>query len=432
MRKLIIALVLLPCFYACKTPVSLFIKKAAHEAYADKLTNAGLQQTALGDRWFNAASGALARPITVELPYKENGYFATERPDANGLRFDAKRGEQLVIELIKTPAYNYLLFADLFSFNNNSPKYILSVDTISNLIRYTVKENSVFILRLQPELLQSGSYTVTIKTGPSLAYPIPSPGAKNQVISFWGAGRDGGVRKHEGIDIGGARGTPLAAVGNGVVSSVTENNLGGKVVFIRSAEGNETWYYAHLDSQIARSGQRVKTGDIIGLMGNTGNAKTTAPHLHFGIYTIGGAVDPLPFINPESKEAKPVAGKLSALGKKMRVSGKSPQFYLSPVLSAPEKATDNLPVSVIAATGNLYKAILPGGETRFINLANVVPLEKPLRRFALKADAALTDAPATGAPVIERLKAGSLVNVLGTYSGFQYVNTDKNSGWISN
>ena len=43
-------------------------------------------------------------------------------------------------------------------------------------------------------------------------------------------------------------------------------------------------------------GNRVRVGDTLGFVGNTGNAKTTPPHLHFGIYTRGGAIDPLPFV----------------------------------------------------------------------------------------------------------------------------------------
>lgn len=55
-------------------------------------------------------------------------------------------------------------------------------------------------------------------------------------------------------------------------------------------------HYAHLDSQLVTSGQRVKRVDAIGLVGNTGNVRITAPHLHFGIYKSGGAVDPRPYI----------------------------------------------------------------------------------------------------------------------------------------
>ena len=61
--------------------------------------------------------------------------------------------------------------------------------------------------------------------------------------------------------------------------------------------GRRTLYYAHLDRREVSPGARVRPGDVVGFVGNTGNARATAPHLHFGIYRPGsGAVDPLPFI----------------------------------------------------------------------------------------------------------------------------------------
>src|SRR5690606_26698236 len=57
---------------------------------------------------------------------------------------------------------------------------------------------------------------------------------------------------------------------------------------------NQSLYYAHLDSHAVQAGQRVRVGDTLGYVGNTGNARTTAPHLHFGIYRRGrGPIDPL-------------------------------------------------------------------------------------------------------------------------------------------
>ncbi len=423
-------LIILSFLISCKTPGTVFSKKTAHEAYGAKLESSGLKTTALGARWFEAGTDALTRTTSISLPYQENGYFSAERPSATGLSFNAKRGEQLVIELSRVPAANYLLFGDLFVIKDGVPKYSESIDTLTNLVRYNVKENTSFILRLQPELLQSGSYKLSIKTGPSLAFPAPSPNIKNKVISYWGAGRDGGERKHEGVDIGGARGTPLLAVGEGVVSSVTENNLGGKVVFIRSLSGNETWYYAHLDSQIATNGQRVKAGDVIGLMGNTGNARTTAPHLHFGIYTFGGAVDPLPYINPVKNEPKPIIAATNMLGKQMRVSNKGAQWFRSPDQTNGEKATSHTPVVITAATGNLYRTTLPNGDSRFISAASLDVIEKRVEQVTVKNEQPLLDAPQALAPVIKTIGAGTGVEVLGNFGGYRYVNAENTKGWI--
>ena len=87
------------------------------------------------------------------------------------------------------------------------------------------------------------------------------------------------------------------AAAPGTVTRVNETNLGGKVVWLRDTLGNSL-YYAHLDSQAVSSGMQVNIGDTLGFVGNTGNARTTPPHLHFGVYRRGeGPVDPWWFLH---------------------------------------------------------------------------------------------------------------------------------------
>ena len=84
------------------------------------------------------------------------------------------------------------------------------------------------------------------------------------------------------------------------MSRTGNRGLGGKQVWLRDGLFGNSLYYAHLDSIIATNGQRVKIGDTLGLVGNTGNARTTPPHLHFGVYSHGsGAINPLPFLKEE-------------------------------------------------------------------------------------------------------------------------------------
>jgi murein DD-endopeptidase MepM/ murein hydrolase activator NlpD len=430
MNRLNTFLLLTIVFYACKTSSGVFAKKTLHEQYADKLNTSGLNETALGTKWFEAASKAINTPAVIKLPYKENGYFATDRPEATGLQFVARRGEQILIELTKLPTSHFLLFADLFQLPAGGPKYIQSIDTLTNTLRLTVKENGNFILRLQPELLKSGSYTIVIRTGPSLAFPIASPAAKNRIISYWGSQRDAGARSHEGVDIGGNFRTPLIAVGNGTVTSVSENNLGGKVVFIRSDETNETWYYAHLDSQIATPGQHVKTGDLVGLMGNTGNARNTVPHLHFGIYTNHGAVDPLPYLEENKKEPRPITAPLSRLGTLVRIGRKPFLQYPTPDTHSGGIKSENMPVFVTGATAEFYKTISPGGEKMFVPAITTLAVEKGIAQLTLKDNTALYDAPAENAPVIKTVNAGGTVDLLGTYNEFKFISAGGDQGWI--
>ena len=130
--------------------------------------------------------------------------------------------------------------------------------------------------------------------------PIPVQGVKaNNLTDTWGASRSSG-RLHEGIDIMAPRGTKVFSATEGLVADLRNNNLGGKVIWIMGPSGS--WhYYAHLDGhkRNLQVGDYVKKGDLIGYVGNTGNARYTSPHLHYGIYLDGkgrSAVNPYPYL----------------------------------------------------------------------------------------------------------------------------------------
>jgi murein DD-endopeptidase MepM/ murein hydrolase activator NlpD len=118
---------------------------------------------------------------------------------------------------------------------------------------------------------------------PSLINPVLGA-TKQSIISFYGDARDNG-RKHEGIDIVAPKGTFVIAPTGGEIVSVSYNSLGGKVIWMKDPRLKRTYYFAHLDSQIVTKGMLVNRGDTLGTVGNTGNARRTRSHLHFGIYT---------------------------------------------------------------------------------------------------------------------------------------------------
>lgn len=107
-------------------------------------------------------------------------------------------------------------------------------------------------------------------------------------------------RPHLGIDLAGPRKTPLFSSHGGVVIYTGRDFRGfGKMILIESGTGWAT-LYAHLDEILVSEGQKVRLGETIGLMGNTG--RSTGPHLHFEIRKDKGPVDPLLYL-PGGMEA---------------------------------------------------------------------------------------------------------------------------------
>lgn len=245
--------------------------------------------------WKASHDRAIAAPLQIELPYAAS--IQIRHADASALVYatSIKRGEKLTAE-IRKPADTSRFMLEFFNGTVASPETLLAeLPENLNSVDWTARNDDSVRISLQPVINDSGIYHVKIYKQP--AYQFPVAGKANSAIqSFWGANRDGGARSHEGIDIFASRGTPVVAVANGRIGFVGEKGLGGKQVWLRENLINFNVYYAHLDSFIVSSGDAVKRGDTLGFVGSTGNAAGGSPHLHFGIYGNGGAVDPLAFV----------------------------------------------------------------------------------------------------------------------------------------
>ena len=128
-----------------------------------------------------------------------------------------------------------------------------------------------------------------------LAMPLEDV-SRRAIADTWQAPR-GTNRRHEGQDIFAPKGTPILSATNGFIYRIGENNLGGQTVSVIGS-GGRVYYYAHLDAY-ARGievGDRVTTRTVLGYVGTTGNAQGTPPHLHFGVYTLNGAINQLPLL----------------------------------------------------------------------------------------------------------------------------------------
>ena len=324
----------------------IFSKKTPHEIYADKVDD-----TPEGRQWVTASTSILSAPHTVSLPYRQIGVFPAGTPRALALQFTARRGEHINFDLAKKNNSAFTLYADVYKLEGKETSHLLAADTASTEFGFDADEGGTYILRLQPELFSGGEYDLAVSVTPSLAFPVA--GKKARAGSFWGVDRDGGKRSHKGVDIFAPKKTPVVAAADGFITKVDNGGLGGKTVWMRVAGKNISLYYAHLDQQLVEAGQTVMKGDTLGLVGNTGNAKHTPAHLHFGIYTYGGAVDPWPFIN-NNLRAVPA------------VSSKDFDGYLQAKKISKGRKTDNLTTETkmipLAVTHNSYVAELPDGK----------------------------------------------------------------------
>ena len=142
--------------------------------------------------------------------------------------------------------------------------------------------------------------------------PVPVDGIDaRRIADTWGGKRSGG-RHHQGVDIFAKRGTTVRSSTPGLVVRIADFGIGGKHVWVMGPAG-ERHYYAHLDgwtSGLAR-GMRVDVGTPLGVVGTTGNAKGTPPHLHYGIYGVSGAHNPWPLLqagaNPHAAPSEPTS-----------------------------------------------------------------------------------------------------------------------------
>lgn len=133
-------------------------------------------------------------------------------------------------------------------------------------------------------------------SGSTMRMPVVGVAVRD-LDDSWHAPRDGGAREHKGIDIFAPRGTEIVAVSDGVISFIGDQRLGGHCVWL-TTESGASFYYAHLDRWAPGlyEGMEVQSGDLIGFVGNTGNALHTPAHLHFGINQGDQMVNPYPIL----------------------------------------------------------------------------------------------------------------------------------------
>ena len=324
--------------------------------------------------WDTAYAAVLEDTLRVGLPHRETVRRTDSLPlTALSFRLTLPPGRVLTVavEGATAPVFGELLPVDVDgSVDPDGARERWAGGTAGLVYETEEPAGEELMLVVQAAPADSGSYTLLLRTDPALLFPVAGRGA-GDIRSFWGDSRSGGARRHEGNDIFAPRGTPLLAVADGIVRSTKVGGLGGKTVWLRDGEGRGlNYYYAHLDSQLVRPGQIVARGDTVGLVGNTGNARTTPPHLHFGIYR-RGARDPYPYLlGPDGaagEERYPIAA--DRLPEAVPVSGRHylrfrPESRQTVVV---RELTNEEPVTVLSVTDRFYRIRTSEGETGYAN-----------------------------------------------------------------
>jgi murein DD-endopeptidase MepM/ murein hydrolase activator NlpD len=347
----------------------LFDRRSQRQRYQDGFERAGLGNTAVFQDWVRAGARALADAPLVRPPHREEVHLPPTDPAAIGLEVELRRGQLATFSVEMPGDTTVVLFLEAWRSaepGDTALELVKESEPGERSIAFEPRRDGRYLFRAQPELLRGGRFAVSLVIAPTLAFPVQGKG-EGDIQSRWGAVRDGGRRSHQGIDIFAPRGTAVLAAGAGRVAEVGENELGGNVVWVRDQRGN-IHYYAHLSAQLVVEGQEVEPGDTVGLVGNTGNARTTPPHLHFGIYRRDeGAVDPFWFLHNPPDHGRRVRPDTTLLARRIRairsaVVRSAPLVRSDTVIRLPPDSV----VQVLSAIGSWLRVRTDDGTTGFL------------------------------------------------------------------
>ena len=421
-----------------KVQDQLFDNPTPRERYQASLDAAGLSHTALVRDWTDAADRALLSAPVVTSPHIEEGYIPPGEPAALALRVSARRGQEVLFEAELVGDSTTLVFLEAWRIEPDTALRFHEVavaDSGERSLRLEPRADADYVFRVQPELLRGGRVRVSLTVRPILAFPILN-GKEQTVRSRFGAPRDGGTRDHHGIDIFAPRGAVAIAAAEGRVARVETTTRGGNVVWLRDQRGYAL-YYAHLDRQHVMEGDWVQAGDTIGFVGNTGNARTTPPHLHFGVYRRGeGPMDPWWFLHRPAGVAPKLVADTALLGTWTRTPGQEVALRAAPDAKADTLGTlgGHTAMRVLAAVGTWYRVRLPDGTTGYLAARLLEPAHLAVETTHLGLGQPVLSRPDESEPstVIEETTAADSVAVLGRFGDYLLVRTSAGrSGWVA-
>ena len=194
MRKIILFILLAaiaaaPVLRGCKQVKRTFRPASPHESYRRALLDSKLADKPMVQQWIQAADSALSRARAADIPQKTMLTYFKDEPVAYSWKIEMQEGRALNARIVQSDT-SHQIFMDLFGTEGRDRERIASAE--DSLLHYVSERDHTVILRLQPELLVSGSLTLSITDRPSMDFPVAGASASH-IKSFWGAPRDGGA-----------------------------------------------------------------------------------------------------------------------------------------------------------------------------------------------------------------------------------------------
>lgn len=390
-----------------------------HDSYYSALLRENLKATA--ERWRMEAEKSLAAPLRISLPYSERQLLESDYLHPITFMFDLKIDELIQINIFPSINTRAEVFVDVFYVKDavTEPMRIGSMAAKEQQFKIAAEHTGQYLVRIQSSHAAQGLIDVTIRSPLRYGFPVDTE-RENAVQSLFGVDRDGGARRHEGIDIFAPRGTPVIAAETGQVNRVGDTPRGGKNVWVRGDQ--RSFYYAHLDSIAVTTGDSVMRGEVIGTVGNTGNAVTTSPHLHFGIYKFAqGAVDPLPLVGRKKSVTTYAPPRVELAPRWLSIKTEKVNLRSSPSLKTSNVGSliraELLQVDSVAGdwlrvtTGNGLKGFIARSLTQAPS-ESILTLTENYVAFYLPNDTA---------PVVGNFSAGDKLPTLGRFGSFAWV-----------
>jgi len=267
-----------------------------------------------GERWLRGTQAALDEATHVNMPFADLGELDASHV-AVAYAFEGRGGQPLEIKLRRDASLNAPIYVEVFRVLDvlGQPLHerLTALRPSASSVKTRLPSDGVYHVLVQAGAAGTGHYDLTLELGASLPFPVVGAEA-GSIRSLFGASRDSGRRAHEGVDIFVQRLTPVLAVAAGNAMP-RHDELGGNTVWLNTP--GTSYYYAHLDRIAVRDQQRVKVGDVLGYVGNTGNASGVPSHLHFGVYRWGREpIDPLPLLVGQRFKKEQGAGSTANAG----------------------------------------------------------------------------------------------------------------------